>query len=61
LCTGNGDPGSIAKAAGPIVAALLYVRLGGYQTTLHVLIALALASAAVFALASRRRAKPTID
>jgi MFS family permease len=48
-------PVLVAKAAGPLVAALLFVALGGYDATLTVLIALGAASAAVFVLATRAR------
>lgn len=46
-------PVTIAKAAGPLVAALLYAALGGYDLTLFVLIAIGLASTLVFVLSTR--------
>jgi MFS family permease len=53
-------PVTVAKAAGPLVAALLYSALGGYDDTLLVLIVVALVSTAVFALSTRaaRHGKP---
>jgi MFS family permease len=46
-------PVVIAKAAGPVVAALLLASLGSYDATLGVLIAVGVASALVFAVAAR--------
>ncbi len=46
-------PVTVAKAAGPLVAALLYAALGGYDRTLLVLIAVGTASTLVFALSTR--------
>jgi MFS family permease len=46
-------PVTVAKAAGPLVAALLFVALGGYDGTLWVLIAIGAVSTAVFVLATR--------
>ena len=46
-------PVTIAKAAGPLVAALLFVALGGYEGTLWVLIAIGAVSTAVFVLSTR--------
>jgi MFS family permease len=46
-------PVTVAKAAGPLVAALLYAALGGYDGTLLVLIVIAVLSTAVFVLSTR--------
>ena len=46
-------PVTVAKAAGPLVAALLYAALGGYDTTLFILIAIGAASTLVFVLSTR--------
>jgi MFS family permease len=46
-------PVTVAKAAGPLAAALLLVALGGYDGTLWVLIAIGAVSTAVFALSTR--------
>jgi MFS family permease len=46
-------PVIIAKAIGPLVAALLYAWLGGYDATLQVLIVVAALSVVVFALSTR--------
>ena len=50
---------TVAKAAGPLVAALLFAWLGGYDATVVVLIIIGAVSTAVFMLstkaASRRR------
>jgi MFS family permease len=46
-------PVIVAKAAGPLVAALLFAWLGGYDRTLVVLIVVGAVSAAVFALSAR--------
>jgi MFS family permease len=57
-------PVLVAKAAGPLVAALLFTALGGYDGTLHVLIVIGAASTAVFYLstrASRHRPPPSIQ
>ena len=48
-------PVLVAKAAGPLVAALLFAGFGGYQPTLVVLIAIGAVSAGVFALSTRVR------
>lgn len=48
-------PVNVAKAAGPVVAALLYSALGGYDATLMVLIVIATVSTGVFVLATRAR------
>ncbi len=48
-------PVIVAKAAGPLVAALLFTWLGGYDPTLLVLIAVGAASALVFAMSTRTR------
>jgi MFS family permease len=54
-------PVIVAKAIGPLVAALLYAWLGGYDATLQVLIVVALLSVVVFALSTRaaRQGPPT--
>jgi MFS family permease len=57
-------PVTVAKAAGPLVAAVLYSALGGYDETLLVLIAIALLSTVVFVVstrASRHRRTATIQ
>lgn len=57
-------PVLVAKAAGPLVAALLFTALGGYDGTLHVLIVIGAASTAVFYLStrvSRHRPPPPIQ
>jgi predicted MFS family arabinose efflux permease len=46
-------PVTVAKAAGPLVAALLYSALGGYDETLLVLIAIAVLSTVVFVVSTR--------
>ena len=46
-------PVTIAKAAGPLVAALLFASLGGYDRTLLVLIVIGVISTAVFVLSTR--------
>jgi predicted MFS family arabinose efflux permease len=46
-------PVIVAKAAGPLVAALLFAGLGGYDATLLVLIVVSAVSTAVFALSTR--------
>jgi predicted MFS family arabinose efflux permease len=46
-------PVIVAKAAGPLVAALLFAGLGGYDATLLVLIVISAVSTAVFALSTR--------
>jgi MFS family permease len=46
-------PVIVAKAAGPLVAALLFAWLGGYDGTLLVLIAVGVISTAVFVLSAR--------
>jgi MFS family permease len=46
-------PVTVAKAAGPLVAALLFAGLGGYDGTLLVLIAIGAVSTAVFVLSTR--------
>jgi MFS family permease len=46
-------PVTVAKAAGPLIAALLFVALGGYDGTLWVLIAIGAVSTAVFALSTK--------
>jgi MFS family permease len=46
-------PVTVAKAAGPLVAALLYAALGGYDSTLVVLIVVGAVATAVFALSTR--------
>lgn len=53
-------PVIVAKAAGPLVAALLFAWLGGYDRTLGVLVVIGAASAAVFALSTRasRESRP---
>jgi len=53
-------PVIIAKAAGPLVAALLFAWLGGYDRTLAVLIVIGAVSTAVFALSTRasRESRP---
>lgn len=53
-------PVIVAKAAGPLVAALLFAWLGGYDRTLVVLIVIGAVSAAVFALSTRasRESRP---
>jgi MFS family permease len=48
-------PVIVAKAAGPLAAALLYSWLGGYDATLLVLIAVGGLSTAVFVLSTRAR------
>lgn len=48
-------PVIVAKAAGPLAAALLFGWLGGYDATLLVLIAVGALSTAVFALSTRAR------
>jgi hypothetical protein len=50
----------VAKAAGPLVAALLFAWLGGYESTLAVLIVIGAVSTAVFALSTRasRESRP---
>jgi MFS family permease len=55
-------PVTVAKAAGPLVAALLFVTLGGYEGTLWVLIAIGAASTAVFVLSTRAssRGRPSL-
>lgn len=53
-------PVMVAKAAGPLAAALLYGALGGYDETLAVLILVAVVSTGVFALSARaaRQGRP---
>ncbi|HEX5639892.1 MAG TPA: MFS transporter [Burkholderiaceae bacterium] len=46
-------PVIVAKAAGPLVAALLFAGLGGYDGTLLVLIVIGVISTAVFVLSTR--------
>jgi predicted MFS family arabinose efflux permease len=46
-------PVIVAKAAGPLVAALLFAGLGGYDGTLLVLIVIGVVSTAVFVLSTR--------
>lgn len=46
-------PVTVAKAAGPLVAALLFAGLGGYDATLQVLIVIGVLSTAVFGLSTR--------
>jgi len=46
-------PVTVAKAAGPLVAALLFAGLGGYDGTLLVLIVIGAVSTAVFVLSTR--------
>jgi MFS family permease len=46
-------PVTVAKAAGPLVAALLYAWLGGYDGTLLVLIVVGAVATAVFVLSTR--------
>jgi MFS family permease len=46
-------PVTVAKAAGPLVAALLFVWLGGYDGTLLVLIVIGVISTAVFVLSTK--------
>jgi predicted MFS family arabinose efflux permease len=46
-------PVTIAKAAGPLVAALLYAWLGGYDRTLLVLLVIGALSTAVFVVSTR--------
>lgn len=46
-------PVLVAKAAGPLVAALLFAALGGYDATLHVLIVIGALSTVVFAVSAR--------
>jgi predicted MFS family arabinose efflux permease len=46
-------PVTVAKAAGPLVAALLFAWLGGYDRTLLVLIAIGVISTAVFVVSTR--------
>lgn len=46
-------PVTVAKAAGPLVAALLVAGLGGYEGTLQVLIVIGALSTAVFVLSTR--------
>jgi MFS family permease len=46
-------PVNVAKAAGPVVVALLHSALGGYDATLVVLIVIAVVSTGVFVLATR--------
>ena len=46
-------PVIVAKAAGPLVAALLFAWLGGYERTLLVLIVIGVISTAVFVLSTR--------
>jgi MFS family permease len=54
-------PVTVAKAAGPLVAALLFAWLGGYDRTLLVLIAIGVISTAVFVVSTRAsgRGRPT--
>jgi hypothetical protein len=51
-------PGLLARAVGPIFAALLWTALGGYERAMIVLTAVAAVGAAAFAYATR--AAPTI-
>jgi MFS family permease len=53
-------PVIVAKAAGPLVAALLFAWLGGYDRTLTVLIVIGLISTAVFVVSTRasRQGRP---
>jgi len=51
-------PGLLARAIGPIFAALLWTAVGGYQGTTLVLVAVAAAGAVAFALATRAAANP---
>lgn len=51
-------PGLLARAVGPIFAALLWSTLGGYEGVTLVLVAVAAAGAVAFALATRERAAP---
>ena len=46
-------PVTVAKAAGPLVAALLFAWLGGYDTTVLVLIVIGAISTAVFVLSTK--------
>jgi MFS family permease len=46
-------PVTVAKAAGPLVAALLFAALDGYDGTLLVLIVISVISTAVFVLSTR--------
>jgi len=46
-------PVTVAKAAGPLVAALLFASLGGYDGTLLVLIVIGAVATAVFVLSTR--------
>jgi hypothetical protein len=49
-------PGLLARAVGPIFAALLWSALGGYERTTVVLIVVAAVGATAFALATRASA-----
>ena len=53
-------PVIVAKAAGPLVAALLFAGLGGYDRTLLILVVIGAVATAVFALSTRasRRVRP---
>ena len=50
-------PVTVAKAAGPVVAALLFAWLGGYDGTLLVLIAVGVVSTAVFVVSTKASAR----
>jgi len=54
-------PGLLARAVGPIFAALLWSTVGGYEGTTWVLIAVAAAGAAAFAFATSVAARPLAD
>jgi MFS family permease len=53
-------PVVVAKAAGPLIAAVLFTTLGGYDATLTVLITVGALSTAVFALSARARRAESI-
>jgi MFS family permease len=50
-------PVTVAKAAGPLIAALLFVWLGGYDGTMLVLIVIGAISTAVFVLSTKASAR----
>jgi len=54
-------PGLLARAVGPILAALLWSAVGGYEGTTWVLTAVAAVGAAAFAFATRTAAAPPAD
>ena len=54
-------PVVVAKAAGPLVAAILFTTLGGYDATLMVLIAVGALSTVLFALSTRANRDAVID